>query len=198
MEYIAHRVNTIEDLKNVPKGYGVEVDLRDYGNRLVLQHDPFKDGEDFEKYLKYYNHGTIILNVKSEGIEFSVIEHLKKYKIKNYFFLDCTFPMINILSKQGEKNIALRFSEFEGLDTIKNMNGTVNWIWVDCFSDFPLDKCSYQFIKNLGYNICLVSPDLLNRENDIIRYKERLFMHGIMINAVCVKLKNISKWESEI
>ena len=106
--------------------------------------------------------------------------------------------MINILSKQGEKNIALRFSEFEGLDTIKNMNGTVNWIWVDCFSDFPLDKGSYHFIKNLGYNICLVSPDLLNRENDIIRYKERIFMDGIMINAVCVKLKNISKWESEI
>ena len=114
------------------------------------------------------------MNVKSEGIEFSVIEYLKKYKIKNYFFLDCTFPMINILSNQGEKNIALRFSEFEGLDTIKNMNGTVNWVWVDCFSDFTLDKSSYQFIKNFGYKICLVSPDLLNRENDIIRYKERL------------------------
>jgi len=198
MEYIAHRINTIEALKNIPKEYGVEVDLRDYGSRLVLQHDPFKDGEDLEKYLEHYKHGTIILNIKSEGIEFSVIEYLKKYKIKKYLFLDCTFPMINILSKQGERNIALRFSEYEGLDTIKNMGGRVNWIWVDCFSDLPLDKGSYQYINNLGYKICLVSPDLLNRENDIIRYKEWIIKHEIMINAVCVKLKNISKWESEI
>ena len=86
MEYIAHRVNTIKELKKVPKEYGVEVDLRDFENRLILQHDPFKDGEDFEEYLKYYNHGTIILNIKSESIEHKVIELVKKYNINNYFF----------------------------------------------------------------------------------------------------------------
>ena len=49
MEFIAHRINTIEELKQVPTEYGVELDLRDFGERLVLQHDPFKDGEDFEE-----------------------------------------------------------------------------------------------------------------------------------------------------
>jgi len=86
MEYIAHRINTIEGLKKLPNEYGVELDLRDFGNRLILQHDPFKDGEDFEKYLKYYNHGTMILNIKSERIEFQVLELIKKYNIKKYFF----------------------------------------------------------------------------------------------------------------
>ena len=86
MEYIAHRINAIEELKQIPKEYGVELDLRDYGERLILQHDPFKDGEDFEEYLKYYNHGTMILNIKSERIEHKVLELIQKYNIKKYFF----------------------------------------------------------------------------------------------------------------
>ena len=86
MEYIAHRVNTIKELKKIPKEYGVELDLRDFGNRLVLQHDPFMDGEDFVEYLKCYDHGTMILNIKSERIECKVLELLKKYNIKDFFF----------------------------------------------------------------------------------------------------------------
>ena len=149
MEFIAHRINTIIELKKVPKEYGVEVDLRDYGDRLILHHDPFKEGEDFEEYLKHYDHGTIILNIKSEGIEFRVIELLIKYKIIDYFFLDSSFPMIHLLSEQGEKNIALRFSEFEGLDTILNMKGKVNWIWVDYISGYPLRNEFFNAFKTI-------------------------------------------------
>ena len=53
MEYIAHRVNTLIELKKIPKEYGVELDLRDYGERLILQHDPFKDGDDFAIIAKF-------------------------------------------------------------------------------------------------------------------------------------------------
>ncbi|ARU49511.1 hypothetical protein Sdiek1_2361 [Sulfurospirillum diekertiae] len=79
MEFIAHRINTIAELSQVPIEYGVELDLRDYGNRLILQHEPFTDGEDFEEYLKYYQHGTMILNIKSERIEHKVLELINKY-----------------------------------------------------------------------------------------------------------------------
>ena len=85
MKYISHRVNTIDDLIKTPKEYGVEIDLRDSGMDN-LQHDPFKGGQDFEEYLEYFNHGTMILNIKSEGIELKVLELLKKYNIKHYFF----------------------------------------------------------------------------------------------------------------
>jgi hypothetical protein len=54
MEYIAHRINTIEELKQIPKEYGVELDLRDFRDGLILQHDPFKDvSTGFEGYLWY-------------------------------------------------------------------------------------------------------------------------------------------------
>src|SRR4030067_2525890 len=47
MKYIAHRVNTLADLRSLPREYGGEIDLRDRGERLILQHDPFKDGGGF-------------------------------------------------------------------------------------------------------------------------------------------------------
>ena len=158
MHFIAHRVNTIKDLLNTSTKYGVEIDLRDFGEKLILQHDPFKDGECFEEYLKNYNHGTMILNIKSEGIEARVLKLIKKYSIQNYFFLDCSFPMINLLSSKGEKNIALRFSELEGLDSIRLMSQKVNWIWIDCFTKLPITPKNYKIFKSLNYKLCLVSP----------------------------------------
>ena len=78
MIYIAHRINTIEQLQKVPNRYGVEVDLRDYNDKLILQHDPFLNGQLFDEYLKYFNHNFLILNIKSERIEFTVLDLLKK------------------------------------------------------------------------------------------------------------------------
>jgi len=194
MEFIAHQINTIEELKCVPKEYGVEVDLRDHGNRLILQHDPFKDGEDFEDYLKYYDHGTMILNIKSERIEFRVLELLKKYKVERYFFLDSSFPMVYLLSEQGEKNIALRFSEFEGLDTIMNMKDRINWVWVDCFRKFPMDNISHNIFTDIGLKLCLVSPELQNRRNELKPCIKTLQNGKIKIDAVCSKIDNYNTW----
>tara|TARA_B100001564_G_C20541487_1_gene624571 strand:+ start:195 stop:785 length:591 start_codon:yes stop_codon:yes gene_type:complete len=195
MEYIAHRVNTLIELKKIPKEYGVELDLRDYGERLILQHDPFKDGDDFEAFLKKYNHGTMILNIKSEGIELKVLELIKKYNIKNYFFLDSSFPMINSLSINNEKNIALRFSEFEGLDTICSMSKKIHWVWVDCFSKLPISKESYNLLKENKFKICLVSPELQSQEHKLETYKQQLQQEGILFDAICTKLHNIERWK---
>ena len=135
MEFIAHRINTIKELDALDGCYGVELDLRDGLNgRIYISHNPFEAGDDFEEYLKHYRHGTMILNIKSERIEYKVLELLKQYDIRKYFFLDSSFPMIQSLTHMGESNIALRFSEWEGLDTIRNMAGKVKWVWVDCFT----------------------------------------------------------------
>lgn len=195
MEFIAHRINTLVELKKIPKEYGVEVDLRDFNERLILQHDPFKDGDDFETFLKQYNHGTMILNIKSEGIELKVLDLLKKYKIDKYFFLDSSFPMINFLSLNGQKNIALRFSEFEGLDTICSMFKKVHWVWVDCFSKLPITKESYKILKKNNFRLCLVSPELQNQESKLEKYKLQLQKEGMVFDAVCTKLYNVEKWK---
>ncbi len=194
MEYIAHRINTVKELNEVPKSFGVELDLRDSGDRLILQHDPFSSGEDFEEYLSCYQHGTMILNIKSERIESKVLELLTKYSIKEYFFLDSSFPMINLLSQQGETKSALRFSEFEGLDTIFNMKGRCDWIWVDCFTRLPITKKIEEELKSMGFKLCLVSPELQGREKDILEYKSYLESENIMFDAICTKKHNVDLW----
>jgi len=195
MEFIAHRINTIEELSQIPTEYGVELDLRDHGDRLILQHDPFKDGEDFEEYLKHYHHGTMILNIKSERIEHKVLELIQKFNIKKYFFLDSSFPMTYLLSKNGEKNIALRFSEFEGMDTIINMAGQVEWIWVDCFKKLPINKENYKLLKEHGFKFCLVSPELQEQNEKVTEYKKYLEDEKIVFDAICTKVYNIEKWK---
>lgn len=198
MEYIAHRVNTLEELSKIPFEYGVELDLRDFGNDIIISHDPFVKGELFEDYLRNYQHGTMILNIKSERIEHEVLKLVKKYNIKNYFFLDSSFPMIHLLSSLGEDNIAIRLSEYEGMDTLIKMQGKVKWVWVDCFTKLPIDNQDYTKLKEMGYKLCLVSPELQNQAEKITEYKMYLENEGISFDAICTKIKNIDLWKSNI
>ena len=155
----------------------------------------FEPGEDFEEYLKEYHHGTMILNIKSERIEHKVLELVGKYDVPGYFFLDSSFPMIKLLTDRGERNIALRFSELEGLDTIRNMAGKADWVWVDCFTRLPIDKESYRELKRLGYKLCVVSPELEGQPEKIEEYRDFLERKGIVMDAVCTKEYNIKKWQ---
>lgn len=194
MIYIAHRINTIEELEKIPSHYGVEVDLRDSGNRLILQHDPFSDGEDFEAYLAHYHHALIILNIKSERIEFRILELMHRHTIKDFFFLDSSIPMMYLLSTQGETQQAVRFSEFESLETVLAMKHRAQWVWVDCFTKLPITQENYCVLKDAGYKLCLVSPELQGRDGDIERYRDYCAQHKIIFDAVCSKAYNVDRW----
>jgi hypothetical protein len=186
MEFIQHRVNALADLGRVPQEYGVELDLRDRAERLILQHEPFRDGEDFAPYLREYRHGTMILNVKSERIEPRVLEELNQAgTVRNYFFLDCSFPMIRQLVRSGERHIAVRFSEFEPIESVLALAGDVEWVWVDCFTRLPLDDRSYAALSR-SFQICIVSPEL--QGHDLVRigeFAEQLAEYPVA--AICTK-----------
>lgn len=181
----------------MPENFGAEIDLRDTPDgRLYLEHDPFTPGEDFEEYIRHYRHGILILNVKSERIEERVLEIIKAAGVKEYFFLDSSFPMIYLLSQKGVSDIAVRFSEFEGLDTIRAMAGKVRWIWADCFTKCVLTPENYSELKSLGYKICIVSPELQGRPEDIEKHAEYLRQNNMIPDAVCTKRHNIPLWEN--
>ncbi len=195
MEYIAHRINTIAELRKLDDCYGVELDLRDsLDGKIYISHNPFEKGDDFEDYLKEYHHGLMILNIKSERIEYKVHELIKMYNVSRYFFLDSSFPMIKLLTDMGERNIALRFSELEGMDTLRSMAGKVEWVWVDCFTRMPLDKENYKELRKLGYKICVVSPDLVGQPDKIEMYQHQLRQEEISVDAICAKKYNMNKW----
>lgn len=196
MEYIAHRVNTVAELRQLDQHYGVELDLRDdLEGRIYISHNPFEPGEYFEDYLKEYHHGIMVLNIKSERIELKVLELLKKYRVHRYFFLDSSFPMIKLLTDMGEHNIALRFSELEGMDTIRNMVGKAKWVWVDCFTRLPINQENYRELKSMGYQLCMVSPELEAQPEKVEEYRDYLKEQNIQMDAICSKLYTMDKWE---
>ena len=131
---IVHRVNTLEQLDHVPTELGVELDLHAYGDRLVVHHDPFSDGPDFEDWLTHYRHAFVILNVKEEGIESRVATLCARHGVEDFFMLDLSFPALHGLATRGESRIAVRVSEFEPVEAAWRLEGKVAWVWLDVFS----------------------------------------------------------------
>ena len=147
MEIIIHRVNNLSKLKYIPTNYGIEIDVRDFKNDLILSHDPFKNGEKLEKFLKHYNHGTLIINIKSEYIESKVVKLLKKYRIKKYFFLDSTYPSIINQYKKKDFKFAIRVSDYESIKNVYNFNNKIKFIWLELFEKVYLKSNDLNFLK---------------------------------------------------
>lgn len=189
MILVRHRRNTAEDLRATPVEYGVELDLRSYGDRLIVHHDAFVDGEDFERWLDDYRHRLLILNVKEEGLEQRLIALMRERGIEDWFFLDQSFPFLIRTARMGESRCAVRVSEFESIDTALTLAGQVDWVWVDCFTRFPLDRAQTDRLRGAGFKLCLVSPELQGREaaTEIPALRALLAREGIVADAVCTK-----------
>lgn len=198
MKLISHRINTIEQLCRVPKEYGVEVDIRSCGGDLVIHHDPFVMGENFEEWIKYFQHNFLILNVKEEGLENRLLSIMKKFDIDNFFFLDQSFPFLVKWAGLGEKRCAARVSEFESIETALALAGMIEWIWVDCFTKLPISYDDYIRLRGAGFKLCLVSPELQGRnpELEIPRLISQLSELNIVADAVCTKRPDL--WKSSI
>lgn len=196
MQIILHRRNTINELISTPQKYGIEVDIRSYGEHLVIHHDPFIKGELFEDWIKNYNHQTLILNIKEEGLESNLIQIMNHYKINDYFFLDQSFPFLIKWSNLGERRCAVRISEFESIETAINLSGKVQWTWIDCFTKFPLTKEDFLALKRASFKTCLVSPELQgkNPETSIPELINFLDKNDIIADAVCTKRADL--WET--
>lgn len=186
MQIVQHRVNTIQQLKNTPTQYGVEFDIRDKFDEIVLQHDAFKNGEKWIDYLQHYSHKLMIANIKTEGVEQQIIENLENHKVEHFFLLDVSLPMLVKFSNKGFKKMAVRFSEYEPIELALRFAGKVDWLWVDCFSYLPLNIDNIQQLKKY-FKICIVSPEL--QQHDAMLIAEfRQQIQGFEIDAVCTKL----------
>ena len=195
MLYIAHRINDINQLKQTPSEMGVEIDIRSNGQDLILQHDPFTAGSKFYDWLKYYQHELIILNIKEEGLEERILSYLNEFHIKNYFFLDQSFPFLVKSAQQGQKQSAVRVSEYESFKTVKNLAGKVDWVWIDYFTKFPLDPSEVKELKQLGFQLCMVSPELQNYdpEIEICKLANLFESTEIKLDAICTKRPDLWK-----
>ena len=195
MHIISHRRNSIEQLISTPQHYGIEVDIRSHGDRLTIHHDAFVEGDDFRAWLDHYRHGTLIANVKEEGLEERLLALFAERGITDFFLLDQSFPFLVKWSKLGEHRCAVRVSEFESCETALNLAGKVDWVWVDCFTCFWLNTLDARRLEKAGFKLCLVSPELQGRpaETEIPDLISLLKDRRITAAAVCTKRPDL--WE---
>jgi hypothetical protein len=195
MKIILHRINKREVLRSTPQEFGVEVDIRSYGDDLVIHHEPFLKGELFNEWIEDFNHGTLILNVKEEGLEERLLKIMDDHDIEDFFFLDQSFPFLRKSAMMGESRCAVRISEYESIETALSLSGMVEWVWVDCFSHFPLMGDEVKKLQEIGFKLCFVSPELQGRTNKshIVEFRKEIELQNIYGDAVCTKYPEL--WE---
>lgn len=172
MIIVNHRVNAVEDLLLTAKDFGCEIDVRNHGESLIVNHDPFDtDGPTLQDWLSHYDHRFLIVNVKEEGLEPVLFPILRDFGIEHYFVLDESFPYIMKYCRLGHRKFALRVSEIEKEDTaiavyekLSPQEQSPNWIWADCFTGKPLSNQCYRNLVERGFKVCFVSPELHHLE----------------------------------
>ena len=148
---ICHRKNTIKQLIDTPTEYGVEIDVRSYNNKIILNHDPMKSGESLDNWIRKYNHKFLIINIKEEGLEKYIIKILKNKKIKDFFFLDQSFPFLIKTLNSNETRCAIRFSEYEDIKTINNLNDTIRVLSNNLNSEIRISEAKNGKIELLHF-----------------------------------------------
>ena len=194
MKIYSHRVNTISALEKVDPSYGVEIDLRTNGGNLILAHDPFIEGELFSEWLKHWRGQSLILNVKEDALENSILEHLLKFGVTDFFFLDQCYPSIRRTIYMGVTQVATRVSDFEDVETsLKSGSG---WVWLDSFSgNWDFLKEAVPALNQNGQKTCLVSPELQRADSsvELASLQEMIEKSNFNIYSVCTKVPG--HWE---
>ena len=188
MHIIRHRVNTIEELRLVLKDFGVEVDIRSWGSELIVEHDAFKKGVLVQDWLAQYAHGLLIANVKEDGLEDRLTELFTAAAIPNFVFLDLPMPTLLRKAKQGPIRAAARVSKYESVENAIKLAEFCEWVWVDHLEGYLPSQKELLLLKNAGFKVCLVSPELVFGVNhDISPFTAALKERRFIPDAVCSK-----------
>ncbi|OMO31701.1 hypothetical protein BH582_12190 [Vibrio sp. 10N.222.47.A9] len=143
-------------------GFGIETDLRDRNQSLVISHDvPSVDAMPFDTFLGICKHSRkdqkIALNIKADGLQ----PLLEEFDIKNeHFYFDMSVPdMIGFLKKS--MNV---FSRYSNIEEEPSLYGDCKGIWLDNFNDNKLNLVILdKFLKD-NKNVVLVSPELHKKD----------------------------------
>ena len=191
IKIIAHRglwsakkeQNTLFAINNAFNlGYGVETDIWEYNNNIVINHDsPNIDSKDFKSII-HDNTGLLALNVKS-SIKPSLLAS-KLASVESYFIFDCAVPDALKYIKQG-LNVYTRVSEYEQFPSFyKEAKG----IWIDMFNSDWITLYDIDQYKQDNKEICIVSPELHGRDHLV--FWKRLKEWNIDNISICTDYPN--------
>jgi len=176
MKIISHRglwnepseKNSLSSFKNsIDQNFGFEIDIRSFNGELIVSHDPLDDKNKSIRFcdvLSYYQINNsevfIAINIKEDGLDFLIKKILTKFDIENYFVFDMSIPDMVIYSNS---NITFftRQSEYEKHPALYEK---ASGIWLDEFDSHWINDEIIQFHHNNNKKICIVSPELHDRD----------------------------------
>jgi hypothetical protein len=181
MIIIHHRRNSVAEINETSPEYGAEIDLRNHGDDIFVTHDPFcTDAVRLDEWLQAYKHRFLIANVKEEGLEPKVLSLFEQHGVGDFFILDESIPYIRKYAMLGLPKFAVRVSEFECVETalrladyLKQNGRRIEWIWVDSFTGEPLAYEDAVRLREAGYKLCQVSPEL-HHVDDPVSWRPRI------------------------
>jgi len=176
---IKHRVNSIKEIN--PK-FGLEIDIHNYNNKLVLAHDhPNEQSIKLEDFITHIPKNSLLaINIKNEEVEAGLKIILSRTKTTNYFTFD--WPVTSLHNAiNHDLNCAFRLSEYE-----KDIVPNCPWVWLDSFNGIWYDADFLISLKKSGIKLAIVSPELHNREADINKVKD--IVNAVKVDAMCTDI----------
>jgi hypothetical protein len=163
-----HEKNTrVSFSRSFSHGFGLETDIRDYKNDIVISHDIPNGAEiKFIDFLKEFNFDkdkfkdiTLALNIKSDGLASMVKSAIEVYPLLDYFVFDMSIPD---MKTYFDRNIPVftRMSEVEHYPAyIEKSEG----VWLDSFESEWFDVEMIQKLVDMKKRVCIVSSELHGR-----------------------------------
>jgi hypothetical protein len=154
-------------LRSFELGFGTETDIRDCDGKLVISHDPPEARAEplpLHVFLDLYDrHGNglpLALNIKADGLQSRVCDHITAYGIRNYFCFDMSVPDTRGYLAQGLQCFT-RQSEYEPDPTLY---ARAAGVWMDAFERDWVGERDVERHLTAGKRVCIVSPELHRRE----------------------------------
>jgi len=165
MLILKHKGNTLTAFRqSISEGFGVELDIRDLGQDLVVSHDiPRERQIALDRFFKVYAElGArlpLALNIKACGLQGKLSILLNKFKVRNYFVFDMAVPDGVEYFKRGIK-LFTRQSEYEQAPAYYDK---AEGVWLDEFNGPWIGLSAIQGHLQNHKKICIVSPELHKR-----------------------------------
>lgn len=171
MKIIAHRGFWVSESEKNSKiafdrafdqNLGIETDVRQYNNHLIISHDPVCDLKLTLKIaLSNWNGSQLLaLNVKEDGLAISIKELMAAYSQENWFVFDMSIPDTRDQLQAGNP-IYVRMSEFEREPAWLNH---AKGVWLDNFESIWFGIDTLLAILEQNKKVCIVSPELHGRD----------------------------------
>lgn len=170
MNIIAHRGQwTMPQEQNTEKaferaflnGFGIEFDIRDHNQSLVVSHD-MPAGQDMplayllEMHARLAPSVTLAINIKADGLAEELLRLTEKFRTRSYFAFDMSVPDMRHYLNAAMPCLA-RHSEYEPFTPFHEQ---AHGVWFDSFSNKLPDISLIKRCLNESKIACVVSAEL--------------------------------------